>query len=184
MTTLPVTLAQPVGEVYDTADADALAKLEAIRALVAGEIAVTDGTAQTTLAAIQSALAGTLTVDTGLTTQTDGLTNAQLRDSALGISDTTDTEATHVVATVSTSGDTTVHTPAAGKAIRLRWIYSINDPTATSAPLIKVSLGGTEVYRAWALSKRQVVTGPVDGALVVNLSAAGNVAVTAILEEI
>jgi hypothetical protein len=36
----------------------------------------------------------------------------------------------------------------------------------------------------YALSKRQTVTGPVDGALIVNLSATGSVAVTALLEEI
>lgn len=95
-----------------------------------------------------------------------------------------DEEYTHVVATVTASGDTTVHTPAAGKRIRLRWIYAINDPTASSAPLIKVSLGAEEKYRAWALSKAQRVTGPADGELIINLSQAGNVAVTALLEEV
>lgn len=98
--------------------------------------------------------------------------------------DNADREYTHVVATVTASGDTTVHTPAVGKAVRLHWVYAINDPTASSAPLIKVKLGASEVYRVYALSKRQRVTGPVDGALVINLSAAGSIAVTAILEEV
>lgn len=102
----------------------------------------------------------------------------------IDVADSGEREYTHVVATVTASGDTTVHTPAAGKRIRLRWLYAINDPAATTAPLIKVKLGGTEVYRVWALSKRQVVTGPTNGALVVNLSTTGTVAVTAILEEI
>lgn len=104
---------------------------------------------------------------------------------ALGtIPDSGEREYTHVVATVTATGNTTVYTPASGKAIRLRWVYAINDPTASSSTLIKISLGATEVYRAWALSKRQRVTGPVNGALVVNLSASGTVAFTALLEEV
>lgn len=102
----------------------------------------------------------------------------------LPVSDSGEREYTHVVATVTASGDTTIHTPAVGKKIRLRWIYAINDPTASSAPLIKISLGASEKYRAWALSKRQRVTGPADGALVVNLSGTGTVAITALLEEV
>lgn len=100
------------------------------------------------------------------------------------VSDSGEREYTHVVATVTAAGNTTIHTPAAGMKIRLRWIYAINDPTALTAPLIKVSLGASEKYRVYALSKRQRVTGPTDGALVINLSAVGNVAVTALLEEI
>jgi hypothetical protein len=34
------------------------------------------------------------------------------------------------------------------------------------------------------LSKRQTISGPVDGALIIDLSTAGSVAVTAILEEV
>lgn len=89
-----------------------------------------------------------------------------------------------MVATVSASGSTTVYTPASGRRIRLRWIYAINDPSSATAPLIKVFLGASEKYRVYALSKRQLVTGPVDGALTIDLSAAGNVAVTALLEEV
>ncbi|MFA5186984.1 MAG: hypothetical protein WC551_10930 [Patescibacteria group bacterium] len=99
-------------------------------------------------------------------------------------SDTTDREFTNVVATVTAIGSTTVHTPAAGKSIRLHWMYAINDPTASSAPLIQVFLGATEYYRVYALSKRQQITGPVNGALSVTLSAAASVAVTAIIEEV
>jgi hypothetical protein len=100
------------------------------------------------------------------------------------VQDSGEQEYTHVVATVTASGNTTVYTPLAGKRIRLRWMYAINDPTATTTPLIKVFLGASEKYRVYALSKRQLVIGPVDGALIVNLSAAGSVAVTALLEEI
>ena len=100
------------------------------------------------------------------------------------VQDSGEQEYTHVVATVTASGSTTVYTPTAGRRIRLRWIYAINDPAAQTAPLIKVFLGADEKYRVYALSKRQLVTGPVNGALIVDLSAAGSVAVTALLEEV
>lgn len=116
--------------------------------------------------------------------ETGGLTDAELRATDVDVADSGEREYTHVVATVTDAGNTVVHTPAAGKAIRLRWIYAINDPTASEAPLIKVSLGGEEIYRVWALSKRQRITGPIDGPLVLNLSLAANVAVTAVLEEV
>lgn len=105
-------------------------------------------------------------------------------DNPLPTSDSSDREYTHVVATVTASGDTTIYTPAAGMKVRLRWIYAMNDPTSATAVLIKVFLDTEEKYRAWALSKGQQVTGPTDGALVINLSGAANVAVTALLEEV
>lgn len=116
--------------------------------------------------------------------QTDALTDDELRAADVDVADSGEREYTHVVATVTSSGDTVVYTPAVGKAVRLRWIYAINDPTALSAPLIKVRLGAEEKYRAWAISKRQRVTGPIDGALTINLTGSGTVAVTALLEEI
>jgi hypothetical protein len=112
------------------------------------------------------------------------LTDTELRAADVDVADSGERTYTHVVATVTASGDTTIHTPAAGMAIRLRWIYAINDPASTNPPLIKVRLGGTEVYRVWALSKRQLVLGAVDAPLIINLSTTGTVAVTAILEEI
>jgi hypothetical protein len=98
--------------------------------------------------------------------------------------DSGEQEYTHVVATVTASGNTTVHTPGVGRRIRLHWIYAINDPSSTSAPLIKVFLGSDEKYRVYALSKRQLATGPVDGALILNLSTTGSVAVTALIQEV
>jgi hypothetical protein len=106
------------------------------------------------------------------------------RDSLTDELDSGEHEYTHVTATVSAIGDTTVYTPAGSNKIRLRWIYAVNDPTATSAPLIKVKLGANEYFRVYALSKRQRITGPAGGALVINLSQSGNVAVTAIFEEV
>lgn len=138
------------------------------------------------------------------TEQEQPLTDTELRATALPVSgtvqavDSGEREYTHVTATVTAAGDTVVAGPAGsgpggsdpphvltpGKAARLRWIYAINDPTASTPTLIKVSLGSTELYRVWALSKRQLVTGAVNAPLVINLSAPGNVAVTVLLEEV
>ena len=89
-----------------------------------------------------------------------------------------------MVATITASGPTTVYTPAAGKRVRLRWSYAINDPGSSATPLIKILLGAQEKFRVYALSKRQIVTGPVNGALIVDLSEAASVACTFLLEEI
>lgn len=98
--------------------------------------------------------------------------------------DSAEQEFLHVVGTVTASGNTTIYTPSIGKRIRLRWLYAINDPGSTASPLIKIFLGAEEKYRVYALSKRQLTTGPIDGALIVNLSEAAEVAVTFLLEEI
>lgn len=91
---------------------------------------------------------------------------------------------THVVATITASGNTTLYTPSAGKRVRLRWIYALNDPDNSTNPLIKIFLGAEEKYRVYAISKRQWTTGPVDGPLIVNLSEAASVACTFLLEEV
>ena len=90
---------------------------------------------------------------------------------------------THVVATVTSSGDTTIYSPASGKRLRLRWIYAVNDPGSSASPLIKIFLGAEEKFRVYVISKRQWVTGPVDGSLIIDLSEAAEVAVTALIEE-
>jgi hypothetical protein len=91
---------------------------------------------------------------------------------------------THVVATVTNAGDTTLYTPVSGKRLRLRWIYAINDPDLSTNPLIRISLGNQEKYRVYAISKRQQTTGPVGGPLIINLSEAASVACTFLLEEV
>jgi len=63
-------------------------------------------------------------------------------------------------------------------------LLAINDPALTASPLIQVFLGAEEKYRVYALSKRQLTTGPVDGELSITLSEAGSVAVTVLLEEV
>jgi hypothetical protein len=88
-----------------------------------------------------------------------------------------------VVATVTASGNTTLYTPTSGWAIRLCWISAINDPDEATNPLIKVSLGATELYRVYAVAHWEMFEGATDAALVCNLSGAASVAITAHLEE-
>lgn len=139
--------------------------------------------------------AAPVVVDTGLTTQTNALTDAELRASEVEVVDAGGArEATQlrrlgggkapITATVASSGDTIIHTPAAGKRIRLYWVSAINDPTALSAPIIRILIGATEYYRVYAVAHWEVFTGDPDEELIVNLSTAGNVQVTAHIEEI
>lgn len=113
-----------------------------------------------------------------------GLTDAQLRASAVQTQDASDLEYLRFAGTVTATGDTTLITPTAGKRIRLQWIYAINDPTASTSTKITIKLGSSVQYVAWAISKRQQLTGPVDGALIVNLSNLGDVAVTVFYQEV
>jgi hypothetical protein len=91
---------------------------------------------------------------------------------------------THVVATLTSAGSTVIYTPQSGRSLQLRWIYAINDPASSTSPLIQVFLGAQEKYRVYAISKRQLITGPLNGALSITLSGTGNVAVTVLLQEI
>ena len=127
--------------------------------------------------------------------QVQPITDAQLRASALLVSgnfyqavqpttDSSDVEYTAVPLLVTAAGDTTAYTPAAGKRIRLRWVYAINDPSAATPARVTIRLGADVKYIAYGISKKQVDTGPIDGALIVNLSQAGNVACTFRIEEI
>lgn len=172
-------------------DAPTLAALESITTTVANwPNDFPDAAVLLELQTVSALLGGTLDVSlpagqiATLTPQTDGLTDAELRAAQVNVADSGEREYDHVVDTVTVAGNTTVHTPAAGKAIRLHWAYAINNPTSATAPLIRISLGATEIYRVWALSKRQVVTGAIDAPLVVNLSIPAEVAVTFLLEEI
>ncbi|MGH8429356.1 MAG: hypothetical protein ACREUF_03035 [Solimonas sp.] len=107
--------------------------------------------------------------------------DAQFEDDLM---DSGERELTHVTALVTASGDTPIHTPVAGKAIRLRWIYALNDPAAAAPARIAVKLGAETLYLTYGISKRQRRTGAVDAPLTINLSGPGSVAVTALIEEI
>lgn len=109
------------------------------------------------------------------------LSNAQ--DSVRSF-DSTDSEYLRVATSVNSTGDNMLVTPAAGKRIRLQWVYAINDPVASTSTKITIKLGSEVQYVAWAISKRQQLTGPVDGQLIVNLSNPGDVAVTIFYQEV
>jgi hypothetical protein len=98
--------------------------------------------------------------------------------------DSTDSEYLRIATSVTATGDTTLVTPAAGKRIRLQWVYAINDPVASTSTKITVKLGSAVQYVAWAISKRQQLTGAVDAPLVINLSNLGDVAVTVFYQEV
>lgn len=98
--------------------------------------------------------------------------------------DSGEQELLHHVQTVTAAGTTTLITPTPNKSLRLRWVYLINDPTASSVPLMTLNLGNDPVFRVWALSKRQLKTGAVNAPLNLNLSSSGNVAVTVIYQEV
>lgn len=90
--------------------------------------------------------------------------------------------------TISTTlvGDTTIHTPAAGKAIRLFWISALNDPDQSVSPKITIKFTGAtnNLYATYGLAHWEIFTGPVDTPLLVNLDQAGDVAVTIHYQEI
>lgn len=88
-----------------------------------------------------------------------------------------------VVATVTASGLTIIHTPAAGKAIRLFWVSAISDPDASASPLIRLKIGALECYRSYGIAHWERFDGAADEPLTVTLDEAGSVAVTAHLEE-
>ena len=114
----------------------------------------------------------------------DGVSSDVSSVAPLPTADSSDMEFTALSLNVTAAGDTTIYTPATGKRVRLRWVYAINDPSSATPARITIKLGGVVKYIVYGLSKRQVDTGPIDGALVINLSQAGNVACTFRIEEI
>jgi hypothetical protein len=102
----------------------------------------------------------------------------------LPTADSSDVEYLRYAGSVTTSGQTNLIVPATGKRIRLYWVYAINDPAASTSTKITIKLGNEIQYVAWAISKRQQLTGPIDGELSVTLSNPGDVAVTVFYQEI
>lgn len=103
---------------------------------------------------------------------------------SLPTSDSSDIEYTVVAVALTTAGDNVVYTPAAGKRVRLHWVYAVNDPAATAPAKITLSLGAVVKYVTYGVSRKQVDTGPINGAVVINLSQASTVACTLRLEEV
>jgi hypothetical protein len=89
---------------------------------------------------------------------------------------------------ISTAGDNTIVTPAAGKRIRLLWLAMATSQDNTAETLAVVKFGSTEHYR-WPLGNPgafmhwEPIEGAVDTPLVINLSAAQTVQVSYTYEE-
>lgn len=87
-------------------------------------------------------------------------------------------------AVITAQGATLVHTPAAGKTLRLHWVHVLSKPSASVFPMITVMLGAKEICTTYGVSKRKRVTAANPGdALVVYLDQAGSVACTFDIEE-
>lgn len=95
-----------------------------------------------------------------------------------------DTEHEHHSFSVSQTGPTDVLTPAAGKRIRIVSVAALSDPDAADAPDISVFLGGDELFRGYAIQRKQRKTGPVDGAVSIGLSNAAAVSGTIVYDEV
>lgn len=80
---------------------------------------------------------------------------------------------------VSAVGDTTVLTPPSGRRLEIHWVAAMSDPDDALTPLITVRFaGGSELYSNHVLQHREIFTGAVNEALVVNLDELADVALT------
>lgn len=90
-----------------------------------------------------------------------------------------------------TTGDNTIHTPAAGKKIRLYWLgmSSSQDNAAENLVIVKFGAAGAARYR-WrmgnpgAFSKWEPLDGAVDEVLILNLANTNGIDWNITLEEI
>ncbi len=85
--------------------------------------------------------------------------------------------------TVTASGDTTVITPTSGKAIRVFWVSIQPDPDTDPTPRSRLLIGANGKYRVYFTQHKERFDGAADEAVIINLSAAGTVAVTIHFEE-
>lgn len=88
--------------------------------------------------------------------------------------------------TVNAIGDTTLVTPAAGKAIRVVWVSAIPSPDNVSANRVrfKFGAGGAPFYEAYAVAHWEVFQGAVNTPLVLNAATAEPVSVTVHYREV
>jgi hypothetical protein len=157
-------------------DAATLAALENVNATVSGTVEITNDVGNPI--PVSGSVSATVTA-----TDLDIRNLSSVQDNVRAF-DSTDSEYLRVATSVTAIGDTTLVTPSAGKRIRLQWVYAINDPVASTSTKITVKLGTAVQYVAWAISKRQQLTGAVDAPLVINLSNVGDVAVTVFYQEV
>ena len=93
-----------------------------------------------------------------------------------------DSEYPSVKVTATAAGDNLLLECPAGKRIVLRRIVAIADPDDGITPEMRMMLGSEEVYRSVVIALKQKITGPANGDLVLNLSEAAIVPVTAFYE--
>jgi len=132
-------------------------------------------------------------IDTELAAQQkDALTDAELRASAVDVSDSSVLAAlvnrygggkSAASATLTNTTETAIHTPAAGNAVRVYWVSAINRDPATSFPAVTIRIGSTVIYKASAVSHWEKFVGAADEAVTAQLSTSGTVDVTIHYEE-
>lgn len=166
---------EPGGEV--ALNAATLAALETINAVITGPVAL-DAPTLAALENITATISGSVAV-------TGPLTNAQMRATDVNTADTGEREYPTKPLYVTAAGDTTVLTPAPGKAIWVRKTQAVNRPTSPDAPLIGFRFGTrAEFWSNFVIMTRQLFKGAVNEPLIVNLDTVGQVAITVAYEEV
>ena len=162
-----------------------------------GQAVALDAATLAALENITAAVTGTVSVSNMPATQavSGPITDGQLRAAPVPVSaDTLTTIAaaldnrfgggkTAVPFTVTAAGDTTIYTPAAGKAVRVFSVSALADSDQSTTPLIKVILGAAEVTRGHAIGDWEIREGAANGALKLNLSEPNSVSGTVYLKE-
>lgn len=96
---------------------------------------------------------------------------------------TADIEYPRIVTTVTAAGPSTLHTPASGKAIRVRRIKCTPDPDSTDTPMLTLRIGAKLIQRGPVLYGADFVEGAVNDPLVLDLESAASIGVTILYEE-
>jgi hypothetical protein len=78
---------------------------------------------------------------------------------------------------VTSIGDNTIVTPPAGQSVKVFWVYTLTNPDSPTT-LITVKLGAVPIYTSYGIAHWEPFVGAPNGPLIINLSAASNVAVT------
>jgi hypothetical protein len=148
-----------------------------------GFIEVTEGSGKK-LQTFKNTVAGQEVHAEGVTLTSSAGAEVGTPAAPIAIADSGEREYTTVTFEVTASGDNIVYTPASGKKIRLHKICFTPKPNASTFPFVTVKLGAQTKFGGYMAATRQVDTGPVDGTLNINLSAAGSIGGYVKLEEV
>jgi hypothetical protein len=125
-------------------------------------------------------------------TQTDALTDTQLRATNVGVTDSAVLTAlvnrygggkTPASSQLTALGLVDVVTPAAGNAIRVFWVSAINASPNVSFPVATIRIGTTVLYASSAISHWELFVGSADEKVTAQISTSGKVDVTIHYEE-